>query len=131
MAQVKGSHELLQSKDFKLTDGRMIASDVGCVIPGETSGDPIQISIVCMQAAFRDTGLGRINDMILYADGKVRKAVSGSYKPSEFRMAYNPSTRLWSLTSLFSTEQSGIVTKSLMALDFDASGNFLEMKRVF
>ena len=122
---------LLDRTDFKLADGRMIATDVGCVIPGEVAAFPIQISIVCLQNAFHKTGVGKINDMILYADGKVRSAVAGAYTPSEFRMAYNPSTKLWSLTSLFSTEQSGVVTRSLMALDFDSAGNFLEMKRVF
>ncbi len=109
----------------------MVASAVGCIIPGEEKLNPIQVSIVCLQAVFHHTGIGKINDMILFADGKVRNAVSGRYKPSEFKMAYNPSTKSWSLTSLFSTEDQGVVTQSLMALDFDASGNFLEMKRVF
>ncbi len=122
---------LLNRADFKLTDGRMVASKVDCVLSNESAELPILISIVCMQYAFDDMGVSRINDMIKYANGKVRKSVAGDYTPSEFKMAYNPSTRMWSLTNLFSVQESGVTRKSLMALDFDSAGNFLEIKRIF
>ena len=130
-AQNGTTDRLLQQNDFELADGRMIASQVGCSLADEATGTPVLVSIVCLQRAFQDMGIGKINDMIRYANGMVRNSVKGDYRPAEFKMAYNPSSRLWSLTSLFSVEDSGVVTKSLMALDFDASGNFLDIKRIY
>jgi hypothetical protein len=126
--------KLLRETDFTMTDGRMLVSDLPCKISNASACDQVLVSVICKIQAFKEFGLQKINDMILFANDKSRNTVSGGhgYKPSEIKMSYNPEAKAWSMTNLFSVEdENGVTKKSLLALDFDSTGKFLAMKRVF
>lgn len=133
VASASVSDKLLLESDFKKTDGRMLVSDLPCKITNASAADHVLVSVCCKIQAFKEFGLQKINDMILLANDKTRNTTGGkSYKPSEIKMSYNPEAKSWSLTNLFSVqEENGTVNERLLALDFDAEGKFLLMKRIF
>ena len=125
---------LLKNEDFKLSEGRMQVSEKKCLIDNNANSNNILISVVCQQKAFKEIGVERINEMIRFANGKVSNSVlvTEKYKPTEIRMAYNPESKDWSLTNLFTLEDENGKTKTkLLALDFDSKGSFVVMKRIF
>lgn len=126
------SSKLLLESDFTVSEGRMLVSDFPCRISNTSATDPVKVSVTCKIQAFKEFGIQKINDMILFANEKVRSSFSGLYKPSEFKMSYNPYLKAWSMTSLFTVQDtSGAVRENLLSLDFDSEGKFLLMKKIF
>ncbi len=127
-------NKLLDIKDFKLTDGRMLVSEMQCRVENGFGINDVLVSVVCKQKAFNETGVDKINQMILFANKKIRGTINLEHKyiPAEIKMAYNPESQDWGLTNLYSVEDAnGAVKSSLLSLDFDSNGNFIGMKRVF
>ncbi|MFT3796707.1 hypothetical protein [Flavobacterium sp.] len=123
-------NKLLLESDFKTQDGRMLVSEFPC----QFSNNKVLISVICKTQAFKEFGIQKINDMILFAHDKIRNTipVGYGYKPSEIKMSYNPEAKAWSMTSLFaSTDAAGMTRENLLALDFDNNGKFLLMKKIF
>ena len=128
------AEKLLKKEDFKLSNGRMVVSDVNCNILNEDRLNTVLVSVVCKHAIFNEVGVDTINKMILFANGKVRNSinVSHGYKPKEIKMAYNPESQIWSMTNLFGVEdENGKIKTSMLTFDFDSTGNFVVMKRIF
>ncbi len=128
------ANKLLLESDFTVSDGRMLVSDLPCQISNASVADKVLVSVICKTQAFKEFGLQKINDMILFANDKVRNsfAAGSGYKPSEIKMSYNPYNKAWSMTSLFTLQDgNGAVKENLLALDFDADGKFLLMKKIF
>ena len=128
------SDKLLAAKDFKLSDGRMVVTEIPCQIINGNTIDKFVVSVVCLQNAFNKIGLERLNDIILFANKKAQATIGTehNYLPAEIKMAYNPMIKDWSLTNLFSTkDQNGTVNSKLLSMDFDAAGKFIVMKRIF
>jgi hypothetical protein len=127
-------NKLLNESDFTMTDGRMLVDEFPCKISNASATDQVLVSVICKVQAFKEFGLTKINDLILLANDKSRNTVSGGigYRPTEIKMSYNPEAKAWSMTNLFSVEdENGVIKKSLLSLDFDSTGKFLAMKRVF
>jgi hypothetical protein len=125
--------KLLKWEDFKPSNGRMLATAIPCTIQNDKSTNTILISVICMQSAFNQFGVDKINDMILVASEKVRNSLrtDHQYNPKEIKMAYIPDSHDWSLTSSFTIRgEDGIVKEQLLAVDFDANGKFEVMKRI-
>jgi len=133
VCQYSQTGKLLKWEDFKPSNGRMMATAIPCEIQNDKSTNTILISVVCMQTAFNQFGVDKINDMILVASEKVRNSLRADhlYNPKEIKMAYMPDSHDWSLTSSFTIEgEDGIVKEQLLAIDFDANGKFAVMKRI-
>lgn len=126
------SNNLLLESDFTISEGRMLVSDFPCQISSAAATDPVKVSVTCKIQAFKEFGIQKINDMILFANEKIRSSFSGQYKPAEFKMSYNPYLKAWSMTSLFTLQDgSGAIKENLLSLDFDSEGKFLLMKKIF
>lgn len=123
----------LKKEDFRLLNGRMSVSDFNYQIRNEADTNTVLVSVVCQLKAFNEIGVDRINEMIRFANGKVHSSFAKErYAPSEIRMSYNPQSKDWSLTDLFTLEAAdGQITTNLLSVDFDANGKFVVMKRVF
>src|SRR5690606_6754505 len=108
---------LLLASDFKPTEGRMICTAAPCRIKLDESIHKIQVSVVCQRQAFQQTGLEKINEMLLLANDKIRKTLAEEhiYKPSEIKMVYNPELKAWSMTNLFTvTDEVGASKKNML-----------------
>ncbi len=126
--------KLLAVKDFKLTDGRMIVTEIPCRINSGDNSCQFLVSVVCQQKAFRELGLEKINQIIVMANQKAQATLhrESVYMPAEIRLSYNPIIKDWSLTNLFSTtDMHGKVNSKLLSMDFDSAGEFKVMKSVF
>lgn len=75
--------KLLLESDFVTQDGRMLVSDFPCQILNSNQCDKVLISVICKAQMFREFGVQKINDMILFAHDKVRNTipVGYGYKP--------------------------------------------------
>ena len=127
-------NKLLIANDFEKSDGRMVVTDVQCQINNGDSTHKFVVSVVCLQNAFNEIGLEKINEIIVFANDKAKATISmeHNYVPTEIRMAYNPAIKDWSLTNLFSTkDKDGNTNSKLLAMDFDATGRFIKMKKIF
>ncbi len=128
------ANELLTTNDFKLADGRMLVTDQPCKIHDTADVHEFQVSVICQSQMFRQFGVEKINDMIVFANSKVQRVLSieQEFIPKEIKMAYNPEIKAWSMTNLFEIkDQSGEIQKNLLTLDFDSTGKFLKMQRIF
>lgn len=126
-------NKLLAVKDFKITDGRMIVTEIPCQIISDDNIHRFVVSVVCQQNAFREMGVEKINEIILFANQKAQATIGHkqSYSPMEIKMSYNPMIKNWSLTHLFSTqEKDSNSTAKLLSMDFDSTGKFLVMKKI-
>lgn len=130
----KPENKLLTQKDFKIADGRMVVTEIPCQV---TNGNLIHrfvVSVVCLQNAFNEIGIEKINEIILFANKKAQATIDHeqNYLPTEIKMAYNPAIKDWSLTNLFSTkDKNGNMNAKLLSMDFDSTGKFLVMKKIF
>ena len=126
-------YTLLSNQDFTLSGGRMQVSELRCQLQNDGSSNNFLLSVVCQQRAFKEIGVGRINEMIVFANMKARNTLNYTqkYQTDEIKMIYNPILKCWSLTNLFTAEDvDGKIKSNLLALEFDSCGKFMVMKRV-
>lgn len=127
-------NKLLAANDFKFLEGRMIVTEFPCHITTGNGVDKFVVSIVCLKNAFEEIGIEKINEIILFANKKAQATLNfeHNYVPTEIKISYNPAIKDWCLTNLFSTrDKNGTINTKLLAMDFDSTGKFIVMKRVF
>lgn len=126
--------QTLQFTDFLSEDGRMLITEKSCQIPCDNHTDRVIVSVICLQNVFKEIGVDKINDMLVYANQKVRSLISRQqkYLPGEIKMVYNPQSKEWNLTNAFQIEdENGIAKANLLTLDYNTTGEFLKIKKVF
>lgn len=126
--------KLLCQTDFKIADGRMVVTDIPCEVTNGGLIHKFVVSVVCLQNAFNEIGVEKINEIILLANTKALSTIAAElhYVPAEIKIAYNPAIKDWSLTNLFSTtDKDGNTNPKLLSMDFDATGKFIVMKKIF
>lgn len=130
-AQNPEKSKLLCPQDFEIDNGRAVVTDIPCNI---TSDNPFLVSVICQQPVFKEIGIEKINELILlgYQRAKNTVDIEHSYIPTEIRMSYNPAVKSWSVTNLFSIKRAdGNVSTTMLAMDFDATGKSLGIKRIY
>lgn len=130
----QNSDKLLCLKDFKIADGRMVVTEIPCEVTNGGLIHKFVVSVVCLQNAFNEIGVEKINEIILFANTKAQATLDAEqhYVPTEIKMAYNPAVKDWSLTNLFSTtDKNGNTNPKLLSMDFDSTGKFIVMKKIF
>ena len=128
------SHILISPQHILVDDGRVIINEIPCQINNGDQSVKFKVSVICQQKVFAELGLETVNRIILEAFQKGLYSIDPTfdYLPAEIRMAYNPALKDWSLTNRFSIrDDKGNENATLLAMDFDASGQFRTMKRVY
>ncbi len=131
---VADKHRLIQPADILVSDGRVLLEEIPCLLNFGGFTVPFRVSVICQQKAFQELGVDTINHIILQAYHKGRSTVDPDfqYLPTEIKMSYNPMLKDWSLTHSFTyRDTSGNEKSHLLAMDFDAKGQFRTMKRVY
>jgi|SRR6476620_5069754 len=127
------AEKLLKKEDFKLSNGRMQVNSIPCKVKNDNNTSNVRVSVICLQKAFDQLGVDKINEMIRVANEKTRNTIqlNSRYIPQEIKMVYMPDSNDWSMTNAFNVQdESGSIKEKLLAVDFDSNGNFATIKRI-